>query len=107
KLSKYLIIIWLLSDLWLLALGVLDYIETGSIDALQIVLVVVLIYVFTAGKSDLQILDRMIKRKFEKRKTQSLNNEINSHNNTIDVIKERKKKNKRFSLHITIYLTIM
>src|SRR5690625_7332338 len=64
KLSKYLIIIWLLSDLWLLALGVLDYIETGSIDAFQIVIVVVLIYVFTAGKSDLQKLDRMIKRKF-------------------------------------------
>src|SRR5690625_599427 len=95
KLSKYLIIIWLLSDLWLLALGVLDYIETGSIDAFQIVIVVVLIYVFTAGKSDLQKLDRMIKRKFEKRKNPSLNNEINSHNNTIDVFKERKKEIKR------------
>lgn len=107
KLSKYLIIIWLLSDLWLLALGVLDYIETGSIDAFQIVIVVVLIYVFTAGKSDLQKLDRMIKRKFEKRKNPSLNNEINSHNNTIDVFKERKKEIKRLGLHLTIYLVVM
>src|SRR5690625_1957259 len=62
KLSKYLIIIWLLSDLWLLALGVLDYIETGSIDAFQIVIVVVLIYAFIAGKSDLKKLVRLIKR---------------------------------------------
>lgn len=107
KLSKYLIIIWLLSDLWLLALGVLDYIETGSIDAFQIVIVVVLIYVFTAGKSDLQKLDRMIKRKFEKRKNPSLNNEINSHNNTLDVFKERKKEIKRLGLHLTIYLVVM
>lgn len=107
KLSKYLIIIWLLSDLWLLALGVLDYIESGTIDAFQIVIVVVLIYVFTAGKSDLQKLDRMIKRKFEKRKNPSLNNEINSHNNTIDVFKERKKEIKRLGLHLTIYLVVM
>src|SRR5699024_11055762 len=107
KLSKYLIIIWLLSDLWLLAIGVLDYIETGSIDAFQIVIVVVLIYVFTAGKSDLQKLDRMIKRKFEKGKNPSLNNEINSHNNTIDVFKERKKEIKRLGLHLTIYLVVM
>src|SRR5699024_9840119 len=107
KLSKYLIIIWLLSDLCLLALGVLDYIETGSIDAFQIVIVVVLIYVFTAGKSDLQKLDRMIKRKFEKRKNPSLNNEINSHNNTIDVFKERKKEIKILGLHLTIYLVVM
>src|SRR5699024_12183548 len=67
----------------------------------------VLIYVFTAGKSDLQKLDRMIKRKFEKRKNPSLNNEINSHNNTIDVFKERKKEIKRLGIHLTIYLVVM
>jgi|SRR5690625_1664969 len=108
KLSRYLIIIWLLSDLWLLALGVLDYIKTGSIDAFQIVIVVALIYAFTAGKSDLQKLDRMIKRKFEKRKENpSLKNENNSHNNTVDVFKERKKEIKRLGLHLTIYLVVM
>src|SRR5699024_8652540 len=89
KISKYLIIIWLLSDLWLLALGVLDYIETSSIDAFQIVIVVILIYVFTAGKSDLQKLYRMIKRKFEKGKNPSLINEINLHNHTIALFTER------------------
>src|SRR5699024_12203267 len=82
--------------------GVLDYIETGSIDAFQIVIVVVLIYVFTAGKSDLQKLDRMIKRKFEKRKNPPLNNEINSHNNTIDVFKEDRKSTRLNSSHVSI-----
>ncbi|MBU5466919.1 hypothetical protein KQI49_08765 [Virgibacillus sp. MSJ-26] len=106
KLSKYLIIIWLLSDLWLLALGVLDYIESGTIDAFQIVIVVVLIYAFTAGKSDLQKLDRMIKRKFEKREEPPLNDEINSHNKTVDVFKNRKKEIKRLGLHLIIYLVM-
>src|SRR5690625_3215685 len=51
KLSRYLIIIWLLSDLWLLTLGVIDYVKLGSIDAFQIVIIVVLIYAFTVGNS--------------------------------------------------------
>lgn len=63
KLSKYLIFVWLLSDVWLLIIGILDYRKTGEFNTFQIVIVVALIYALTEGKKDLQKLENYIKRK--------------------------------------------
>lgn len=108
KLSKYVIIIWLLSDLWLLTLGVMDYVKTGVIDSFQIIIVVVLAYALTSGKSDLQKLDNLIKRKLAKRKGQPLSTEENDlHNKTLGRFEHAKKEARRLAVHITIYLVVM
>ncbi|GGA36565.1 hypothetical protein GCM10007416_06860 [Kroppenstedtia guangzhouensis] len=63
KLSKYLIFLWLLSDLWLATIGVLDYMRTGHLNQFQIIIGIALIYALTAGKKDFKRLDRWIQRK--------------------------------------------
>ncbi|OZU89059.1 hypothetical protein CIL03_08570 [Virgibacillus indicus] len=62
KLSRYLILLWLLSDLWLLTLGIFVYVKTGEFDTFQIIIIIAIIYVFTEGKKDLEKLDRFINR---------------------------------------------
>ncbi|CAH0343964.1 hypothetical protein [Bacillus sp. CECT 9360] len=66
KLSKYFIYIWLLSDLWLLFIGILDYTHTGKFDTFQMIIIVFLIYALTFGKKDFKRLDRFIKRNVRK-----------------------------------------
>ncbi|MGP4078761.1 hypothetical protein ACTWQL_02520 [Pseudalkalibacillus sp. R45] len=72
KLSKYLIVIWLVSDLWLLTIGIIDYRNTGEFDTFQVVITAFLIYALTFGKSDFKKLDRFIKRTIKKLKGEPL-----------------------------------
>lgn len=66
KSSKYFILIWLLSDLWLLVIGILDYRNTGEFDTFQIIIIIFLLYAFTFGKNDIKKLDRWIRRAIKK-----------------------------------------
>lgn len=108
KLSKYSIVIWLISDLWLLTIGVLDYMRTGVIDTFQIIIFIFLIYAFTFGKKDFKNLDRFIKRKILQWKGTAQADE-NS-----DIKQEKlygtahaKKEAKGLGAHLLIYLVVM
>ncbi|WP_221566796.1 hypothetical protein [Alkalihalobacillus sp. TS-13] len=72
KLSKYLIVIWLVSDIWLLMIGIIDYRNTGEFDTFQVVITAFLIYALTFGKNDFKKLDRFIKRTIKKLKGEPL-----------------------------------
>ncbi|MER1956958.1 MAG: hypothetical protein ABS942_06245 [Solibacillus sp.] len=63
KLSIIVFIIFLVNDLWIAFLAVMDYQRTGEFSWYQIIAVVFILYALTLGKSDMKKLDEVIKRK--------------------------------------------
>jgi hypothetical protein len=108
KISKYLIFVWLLSDLWLLAIGILDYRHTGKINTFQIVIVVALIYALTEGKKDLQKLENYIKLKVANWKGTPLpEDESSPKKEKLYGRANTAKEIKKFRLHLFIYVIVM
>ncbi|GGJ45347.1 hypothetical protein [Virgibacillus salexigens] len=66
RLNKYLILLWLLSDLWLLTLGILDFMRTGHFNTFQIIIIIAVIYAFTEGKKDIKKIDGFVNRTITK-----------------------------------------
>lgn len=69
--SFILIILLILSDSWLVLIGMLDYAHTKSIDLFHIVTMLFLLYALTIGKKDIKKLDEQIKEKVAKWKGRS------------------------------------
>lgn len=63
KLSIIVFVIFIINDLWIAFLAVMDYQRTGAVSLYQIIAVVFIIYALTLGKSDMKKLDEVIKRK--------------------------------------------
>ncbi|MFD1706879.1 hypothetical protein ACFSCZ_09065 [Siminovitchia sediminis] len=78
QLSKYFILVWIFSDVWLLVLGILDYRHTGTFDTFQVVILIFLFYALTFGRNDMKNLDRWVKRKIKKVKGEPLHEDQNS-----------------------------
>ena len=57
-----------LDNLFILGLGVLDFLRTGEFAVYQIAIAAVLVYGVTFGKKDFKRLDAYLKRKVMKRK---------------------------------------
>ncbi|MEK5080086.1 hypothetical protein MKX73_14245 [Solibacillus sp. FSL W7-1436] len=62
KLSLLVFIIFILNDLWIALLAYFDYQRTGEFSIYQIIIVIVIVYAMTFGKSDFKKLDAFIKR---------------------------------------------
>ena len=61
--SLVLLALIVLDNLFILALGVLDYLSTGEFAAYQIVIAAVLIYGLTFGRGDMKRLDAYLKKR--------------------------------------------
>ncbi len=72
KLSLVFIALSLLNDLWIAALGFMDYTRTGEISSYQVVILIAIVYAFTYGKSDFRKLDAFIQKKVAKYKGESI-----------------------------------
>ncbi|MGX4585156.1 hypothetical protein [Paenibacillus chitinolyticus] len=66
KLSKLFILLFLLSDLWMAAIGYLDYRRTGQFETFQLVILIFLAYALFFGRNDLRKLDAFIAGKTAK-----------------------------------------
>ncbi|MDL4841226.1 hypothetical protein [Aquibacillus rhizosphaerae] len=104
KWSKYFIVIWLLSDVGLLFIGILDYRNTGRFDTFQVIITVFLIYAFTFGKKDFKKLDRLIKRKIMQWKGEEL--EPEGQDEQLYGMKYAIHELKGFGLHIAFFSII-
>ncbi|WP_139368080.1 hypothetical protein [Priestia abyssalis] len=80
RLSFVFIILLLLSDGWLVLLGILDYAHTKSTSLFQIVTILLILYAFTIGKKDMKKLDEQIKRKVAKWKDPPTDEDRNEQN---------------------------
>lgn len=61
--SFVLLTLVVLDNLFILALGILDYLRTGEFAAYQIVIAAVLAYVLTVGRGDMRRLDAYLKER--------------------------------------------
>ncbi|WP_257348977.1 hypothetical protein [Pseudalkalibacillus decolorationis] len=105
RLGKYLIFIWLASDLWLLFIGILDYTQTGNFDNFQIIITAFLLYALTFGKNDFKKIDRFIKRKVKQWKGEPLTKEDLPER--LYGMKHALKQLKEFGLHLLLYTIVI
>jgi len=63
KASLITLIILILNDLWIIALGIIDYRQTGQLSIFQFVVAGVILYAVIFGKKDIRRLDAYISRK--------------------------------------------
>ncbi|MBS4208015.1 hypothetical protein [Bacillus sp. FJAT-50079] len=105
SLSKYFILIWIFSDLWLFTIGVLDYRRTGEFATFQIIIIIFLLYALTFGRSDMKKLDRWMKRTIKKWKGEPLDE--------TDITEKlygmayALKQGKEFALHLLLYVGVI
>lgn len=72
KLSKLVFGIFIINDLWIALLAFIDYQRTGEFSIYQILIIIMIVYAMTLGKTDINKLDVFIKRKVAKRRGESL-----------------------------------
>ncbi|MBO2535967.1 hypothetical protein [Rummeliibacillus suwonensis] len=72
KLSMLFVAIFIINDLWIAAMAFMDYMNTGKFSSYQIIIMVIIIYAMTFGKSDFKKLDFYIKRKVAQLKGETL-----------------------------------
>lgn len=105
KESKYFILAWLLSDVWLLVLGFLDYRRTGEIGTFQIVIVIVLLYALTFGRSDMKKLDRWVKRQIRKWKGEAP--EEGEGQERLTGMRYAVSQGREFAMHLAMYAAVI
>ena len=66
RLSMFIFFIFIVNDLWIAFLAFMDYRRTGEFSVFQIVILIIIVYALTFGKSDFMKLDLFIKRQVAK-----------------------------------------
>ncbi|QDX94141.1 hypothetical protein EEL32_06580 [Brevibacillus laterosporus] len=61
--SKISLVLLLLNEIWIIGLGIIDYIQTGVFSIYQIVIGILLLYAVTYGKQDAIKVDMFLRRK--------------------------------------------
>ncbi|MFS0875031.1 hypothetical protein [Solibacillus isronensis] len=76
KLSLVVFVIFIVNDLWIALLAYFDYQRTGEFSIYQIIIVIIIVYAMTFGKSDFKKLDAFIKRWVAKRRGEPIDESI-------------------------------
>jgi hypothetical protein len=66
KLSIAFFLLFIINDLWIATMGFFDYLKTGNFTSYQIVILVIIVYALTYGKTDFKRLDVFIQKKVAK-----------------------------------------
>lgn len=74
KLSKLVVIIFIINDLWIAFLAFIDYQKTGKFSGYQMIIVGIIVYAMTLGKSDFKKLDYFVKKRVAQMKGEPFNN---------------------------------
>ncbi|MGR6007913.1 hypothetical protein ACT7CZ_00690 [Bacillus cereus] len=66
KLSIAFFILFIVNDLWIATMGFFDYLNTGKFSNYQLIIVIIIVYALTYGKTDFRKLDAFIQKKVAK-----------------------------------------
>ncbi|GKS11383.1 hypothetical protein YDYSY3_23830 [Paenibacillus chitinolyticus] len=105
KLSKLFILLFLLSDLWMAAIGYLDYRRTGQFETFQLVILIFLAYALLFGRNDLRKLDAFIARKTAKWRGIP-ENELPPPELKLTGAAHTRRELKNFSVHFVLYAAV-
>lgn len=72
KISLVFFLIFIINDLWIAAMGYMDYLKTREFSSYQIIILIVICYALTYGKSDFKRLDGFMQRKIAKLKKEPI-----------------------------------
>jgi hypothetical protein len=97
-------IVVLVNELFILTLGVIDYVETGTISQFQIIIVIILLYMIFYGKKDLRKLDFFIQRQVAKWRGE----ELPIMEEVIELAgwAYAKKELKKWSIHVVLFVSV-
>lgn len=104
KLQKFSLVfffIFIINDLWIATMGFMDYLKTGEFTSYQIVILIVIFYALTYGKSDFRRLDGFMQIKIAKLRKEPLP-EIDQHKELYGM-EYAKKEWKQVLGHILIF----
>lgn len=94
--------------MWLLSIGVLDYMRTGNFDTFQIVIIVAVVYAFTYGKKDIKKLDHFVYQMTTKWKGKRFSeHEAQPEQSKQYGMHYTVKQLKDFCVHLLIYTVVM
>lgn len=72
KVSIVFFFIFIINDLWIATMGFMDYLKTGEFSSYQVVILIVIFYALTYGKSDFRRLDGFMQINIAKLKGEPL-----------------------------------
>ncbi len=104
KVSWLFFVLFILNDLWIAIMGYFDYIETGEFSNYQIIIVVILVYALTYGKTDMKRLDGYIRRKVADWKGEQLAPQTNY--SSLYGAEHAKQERKDFLKHVIFFLSL-
>ncbi|UFJ42890.1 hypothetical protein LOK74_10525 [Brevibacillus humidisoli] len=106
--SSVFLLLFLASDLWLLFIGVLDYLRTGTIETFQVVIFLFLLYAVVYGKKDLARLDSFVRRRVATWKGIPLpDEETGQMKRSSYGFAHTRKELRKFAIHLLLYIVVM
>ncbi|WP_089970678.1 hypothetical protein [Lihuaxuella thermophila] len=107
KISYILLAVTLLNEGWIIALGVMDFQQTGRFSTYLIIIVAILIYALTYGKQDAKRLDRFVQRKVLELRGQPVPEALRAwRKEQLYGWAHTKKELKGFALHMLVFVTV-
>ncbi len=96
-----------MNEVWIIALGIIDFQQTGRFSTYQIIILAILIYAFTYGKQDARRLDRFIQRKILELRGQPVPDDLLAkREEQLYGWAYTKKELKGFAPHILVFLSV-
>ncbi|ADY24355.1 hypothetical protein P4U05_12275 [Bacillus paranthracis] len=102
KLSIAFFILFIVNDLWIATMGFFDYLNTGKFSNYQLIIVIIIVYALTYGKTDFRKLDAFIQKKVAKWKGNPIPELPNV--KKLSGKEHAKMERKHFSIHLLIYI---
>lgn len=103
KASLAALIIVILNELAVLLLGVMDYIQLGTISLFQILIIIFIIYALLFGRSDFKKFDRWIQKKVAQMKGEPLPDFGEEETKPLYGKEHAKEERKNFYKHLLIF----
>ncbi|WP_231887797.1 hypothetical protein [Fictibacillus phosphorivorans] len=102
KLSIVFFFLFIINDLWIATMGFMDYLKTGNFTSYQIVILIIIVYALTYGKSDFRKLDIFIQKKVAKWKGEPIP-ELKGPEKLYGKDLARQER-KHFAIHLSIFI---
>lgn len=104
KLSVVFFFLFIINDLWIATMGFMDYLKTGEFTSYQVVILIILVYALTYGKTDIKRLDIFIKKKVAAWRGET---NLSIESPTLLYGKEHARiERKQFLLHLLVFIVV-
>ncbi|MFC0190047.1 hypothetical protein ACFFJY_17260 [Fictibacillus aquaticus] len=104
KMSVLFMGLFIVNDLWIATMGFFDYLKTGEFASYQVIILILIVYAFTYGKSDFKKLDYAIQKRVAKMKGEpmpDLHRPVALYGKDL-----ARKERKQFTVHFLVFCLV-